>query len=858
METEGKTKIGPSKTSHFLQKIAELSAATFNKPCQRYNEIVKTVAHLLNAKLVCISEIHGSQLYFKSLFIDGEIKENAGQCSLDVTPCATVSESKEIQVHDEAGKKFPQASLLHFINAGTYCGVPCFDSRSQVKAVLCIVDDKKRSFKNEDMALVKIVGSMIGIEMERQNYCSQKNYAEKELHEKDKKYLTLIQTANDAIMTIDIKVGLILEANRKAEKMMGRMSDEIIGRHMDELYSHENCDGYQKVFNETLEKGSAISEELSLLHVSGKKIPVEVSTNISTLNDNDVIQCIFRDLTERKKAEKEVRESLRLFENVISVSPAIVYQCRIEKNRFIPVYVSNNMKALWGYDSHEYLNNPDWWFNHIYPEDRDSILSLFPYKLYRDNEQKHEYRFRDKEGNYRWVYDYVRLIRNKEGEPHEVVGSWLDITERKQIDEELSKYREYLEFLVDKRTGALRIINEKLADEIEERKGIEKALRESEERYRLFVEEFHGITFQGRIGGGIIFLHGAVEEISGYKPEELINGTPRLGHIFYPDDRDRFYEGYNELRTICDYRVRREYRIIRKDGEIRWVEEIIQNICDEKGIPSKVQGTICDITDQKRAEEELEKAKREAESANLAKSAFIANVSHEIRTPMQTILGMSEALEGIVAREEGGDYVKSIISAGDNVLRLINNILDFSRIESGKFELEEIDFDLYEVIEGASEIVAFQARQKRLFFHQSIDKDIPAGLRGDPLRLRQVLINLLSNAVKFTAKGGVSLTVEKKEEKPDILTLLFSVKDTGIGVQGDKLAAIFQGYTQGDRSVSRLYGGTGLGTSISKELVEMMGGKIGVESRKGEGSRFYFTVPFKVQKATPEEAESGL
>ncbi len=265
---------------------------------------------------------------------------------------------------------------------------------------------------------------------------------------------------------------------------------------------------------------------------------------------------------------------------------------------------------------------------------------------------------------------------------------------------------------------------------------------------------------------------------------------------------------------------------------------------DENILLSKVKIFI-ELDTKKR---ELEIAKQAAEAASLAKSDFLASMSHEIRTPMNAIIGMADLLRSTKLTPEQEEYVEISQNAGENLLHVINDILDISKIESGKLELEHVEFDLYKLVDTTCEILAMGAHQKGLEFLYHINDGVPMNLIGDPNRLRQILLNLMGNAIKFTSEGEVVLRLEKKRGENGVLTLLLSVADTGIGIPDEKREKIFESFSQADSSTTRRFGGTGLGLTISKRLIEKMGGSIYVESGEGKGSTFFFTANFEIQK----------
>ncbi len=400
--------------------------------------------------------------------------------------------------------------------------------------------------------------------------------------------------------------------------------------------------------------------------------------------------------------------------------------------------------------------------------------------------------------------------------------------------------------IVKDRTEDLTSANAELAKSVEERRQMMAALRESEAKARTIVDTAVDaiITIDER--GIVQSFNSAAERIFGYTADEVIGGNVnRLQPEPFHSEHDGYLRHYLETGQKKVIGIGREVIGRHKDGHEIPIDLAVSEVeLDNKRL---FTGIIRDITDRKHAEQELLEAKEKAEAASQAKSDFLASMSHEIRTPMNAIIGMAELLEETTLTQEQREYVHVFQTAGETLLSLINDILDISKLEAGHLELEQIDFDLRELLEKTCEILALRAHKKGLELACHLAPDTPERLQGDPLRLRQVLVNLIGNAIKFTEQGEIVVEVGAERPVPpdQPAELLFSVRDTGIGIPPEKQQTIFERFTQVDASTTRQYGGTGLGLNISQRIVEAIGGRIWVESEAGKGSTFFFSGSFE-------------
>ena len=377
--------------------------------------------------------------------------------------------------------------------------------------------------------------------------------------------------------------------------------------------------------------------------------------------------------------------------------------------------------------------------------------------------------------------------------------------------------------------------------DITERRAAEEALKASDQQYRLLFERNLAGIFRYTADQTILDANEACARLLGYTRQELV-GLHRADLFADHAEAEKTWAQLSQQRAITN----NEVCLRRKDGDLVWVLANLGWVDNGSG-PATVEGSCIDITARKRAEYEIRKAKDAAESANRAKSQFLANMSHEIRTPLNGVIGMSALLLETPLSPEQRQYAEIVHTSSGTLLAVINDILDFSKIEARKLSLATTDFDLHTPLQEAVEMLAIQAHKKGLELSCEVSREVPVLLHGDPGRLRQILVNLLANAVKFTHTGEVALQVGVEAEYQQTATLRFRVKDTGIGFPEEQTPFLFAPFVQADGSTTRKYGGTGLGLTISKQLVEMMGGRIGAYSAAGHGSTFWFTVTLQKQ-----------
>ncbi|MFA7326818.1 MAG: response regulator [Candidatus Kapaibacterium sp.] len=503
---------------------------------------------------------------------------------------------------------------------------------------------------------------------------------------------------------------------------------------------------------------------------------------------------------EREEEKKELEERYKFILDSIKMG---VWDWDIKTNIML---WNDTMSNLYGSNVNGQVNNSEHFANVLHPEDKERVNSEIEYVINTSGEEYDTtFRIILNDGTIKHIKAVGKTYRNDSGIGIRMVGLNWDIT--KEIEQE-EKRRE----LADKFDLVLNTTKIGVWDwDINENK-----LNWNKSMYDLFD----------------------------------INKDKEKGHLEYknrlhPDDKEFVLTEIGRIvKGDIDY-YESEFRIITTNGTIRHLKSIIYLEYNTNRVKTKVYGIILDNTKIKKTEQELIEAKEKADIANKAKSSFLANMSHEIRTPMNAIIGLTHLILNTDLSLKQIDYLNKIQNSASNLLEIINEILDFSKIEAGKIEIENIEFELEQVIRTVSNIITYRAYQKGLEVIFSIEQDVPMNLIGDPLRLGQIITNISSNAIKFTETGEVLIRIEKVINETDQLELMVSVIDTGIGMKEEQIQNLFESFSQADSSTTRKYGGTGLGLTISKNLVELLGGKIWAESVYGEGSKFSFT--FKAQ-----------
>jgi len=626
----------------------------------------------------------------------------------------------------------------------------------------------------------------------------------------EKEYEIVFNNTQDALFIMEVdqnKNFHFLKLNPSHENLTGMKTEEIAGKTPVEVLGVETGNAVRKRYQKCLEQKETITYEEVLDLPSGKKV---WSTKLSPVLKNGEVTHIVgsaRNISERKKLEEEKKELSRRYKLATSAAEIGVWKLDVKNDELIWDEYMLKIYEIENDDQYSYES----WTDHIYYQDREETSKKFKQAVENNEIFDHEFRIKTDAGSFKYIKAYGKPVLDAQGNVTEAIGVNFDITERKKYEKKFKK-------IFDETLFGLALINPETAKAVE--------------------------------------FNNTVCEMLGYTREEF--AELKIEDYEILDNKDLIYNKLDMIKK--GEKLEFETKHIKKDGSI--IDVLIKGSALNLEGRNLVQVVYVDISEKVEAlnklEEysnelklrniELKQARDKAKEASKAKSEFLSTMSHEIRTPMNSIIGMAELLQDTNLSEQQKKYVNIFQNSGESLLTLINDILDLSKIESGKVELENKEFNLINTVENIAEMISVRAYKKGLEMPLRISSEVPECVIGDPERLRQILINLLGNAVKFTESGQVflDLRIDTDFSGKGKKKVIFAVKDTGIGIASEKQQRIFDSFTQADASSTRKYGGTGLGLTISKQLVELMGGEIWLKSSLELGSTFYFSLPFEV------------
>ncbi len=642
---------------------------------------------------------------------------------------------------------------------------------------------------------------------------------------------SIVDGSDDAIISVRMD-GTIASWNRGAASLFGYSKEEVIGKPARILAHPDRQDEPRDAMRSVVESGIVLPFETIVQRKDGSQLDVSICVSSIRNPAGEVIGCsaIFRDISQRLLAERKIRESEERFRVMADGCPAPVWatdaQGRIQ-------FINRAYRELSGRQFEDVEG--DKWQLIVHPEDAEEHINLFRRAVQKQTSFNAEVRVRRADGQWRWVMSHAEPRISLAGEFLGHVGLSPDVTDRKQIEAQLRASADRLTMATQ--AGAIGIWDFD---------PVHNVLTWDDQMFRLYGKSRE--HFRADLEAWRMAVH----------PDDRIHAS---------DEFQSALSGDKDFET--------EFRVVWPDDSIHHIRALALVRRDTSGQPLHIVGTNWDITTQKESAEQLLDSNRkllsanananalaqEAASANAAKSRFLANMSHEIRTPMNGIVGTIELLLGSRLTPEQYQFANVAKGCGRDLLALIDGILDLSKIESGKITLEKQCFEPRESIEAVLQCLSPQANNKNVNLISHLGPNIPRLVRGDGYRLRQILTNLLGNAVKFTEAGRVRIEAALECQTNATVTIRFSITDSGIGIAPSQLGCLFNPFAQADSSTTRKYGGTGLGLAICKQLVEMMGGQIGVESRPGLGSTFWFTAVFDQvdqEKAASEEGTTEL
>jgi len=687
------------------------------------------------------------------------------------------------------------------------------------------------------------------------------------LQRSEERFRALVETTNDWVWEID-EHAVFTNSSQKVFKTLGYEPKEVLGKTPFDLMSREEARRIENLFIPIVEARQPFScIESVYLHKDGRQIVLECG-GMPVFDHTDRFTgylCIYRDITERKRTAEKTRHNQALMAAIIENIPHMIFVKDAKTLKFVRVNVAG--EQLLGYPREELIGKSDYGFPP--KQEADFFTNLGRNVLQHEQSLDiPEEPIKTRQKGKKLLHAKKVPINDNDGSPQYLRGISEDITERnhlEHIERERARKLEQQQIALCELakheaiyTGNLNEALQLITETGSRVLGVERVsvwtLNEQGSDLKLL--DLYERTSNRHTTGSTL----AAQDYPSYFQAIAHEEHAIAAHDAHADVRTReFSQSYLTplgIGAMLDAPVRRKGHVIGLlcheyvGGPRSWTME-------EVHFASSLATFITlalEAHQRRGTEQALVLAKETAEVASRAKSEFLASVSHEIRTPMNAIIGMADLLWETDLTPDQRKYLRIFRRAGGNLLSLINDILDLSKVEVGHLELESTDFDLSDLIEKAIEILAMRANEKSLELAYHLSPTVPCALIGDPHRLHQILLNLISNAIKFTDSGSITVRVTEDPDLPTPGAIRFSVSDTGIGIQSDKLDAIFESFTQGHASITRKYGGTGLGLTISKQLAELMNGRIWVDSTLGQGSTFHCCVQLAVQpSATPAQ-----
>jgi two-component system sensor histidine kinase/response regulator len=664
------------------------------------------------------------------------------------------------------------------------------------------------------------IASVIDI-TERKLAEAQREQAAAALRASEEKYRLLTENSDDVIWTVDTNLRFTY-MSPSITKLRGLAVEEALQEPLDRVMTPDSLRRLMAIYQQVMPRvlqGENLTPRLELEQYRKDGSTVWTEASIHTLRDSDGHLTGFvgvsRDISDRKKAEAALRESERRLGDIIEFLP--IATMVVDSHGIVRAW-NREMEKITGVKGADMVGKGDHEYAlPFYGERRPILIDLvFASEEGLPEEHRHVQReaglltaesFIPKLGeNGIILVGYASALRNPDGKLIGAIESIRDVTEIRRVETEL---------------------------------------KEAEEKYRTILETMDSGYYEVDLQGNMLFANRALRELLGRRVQE-VQGTNFRSYM-EPAEAKRVWRIFRTVYKTGTPSGDFFWQMAGRDGSNVYCAVSASPMRDSRGAITGFRGTVRDIT-------VLREAKEAAEAATRAKSEFLANMSHEIRTPMNAIVGMTHLALRHTTDARQLDYLSKIDRATNSLLQIINDILDFSKIEAGKLTMERVPFRLDEVLANLSTVTSIRAQEKGLEFVFDVEPGLPETLIGDPLRLNQVLVNLCSNSVKFTEKGEIVVRIRSLSQDAGSVRLEFTVQDTGIGMTKEQLGKLFQAFTQADASTTRRYGGTGLGLTICRKLVQMMGGDFKVASEEGKGSTFRFTAEFR----RPEGAAAAV